>query len=185
MMSGIANAPTLETDRLILRLPEAADFEAWAAFMADPETTRFLGGVQSRAAAWRGMASILGAWTLRGYSFFSVIDKESGLWAGRVGPWYPEGWPSAEIAWSIAPEFQRRGYAVEAAVAAMDFAFDSLGWTEAVHCIDRENVASAGVARKLGSRLLRQNVELPPFEARVDVWGQARAEWAKNRATLL
>ena len=153
--------------------------------MAHPEASRFVGGVQSRAAAWRGMATIVGSWTLRGHGFFSVIDKATGRWAGRVGPWYPEDWPGPEIAWSIAPEFQRRGYAVEAAVAAIDFAFGTLGWPEIVHCIDPENTPSIGVATKLGSRLQRRSVELPPFELKVDVYGQSSLEWRDNRAALV
>ncbi|MDB5426266.1 MAG: N-acetyltransferase, partial [Phenylobacterium sp.] len=46
-------APILETDRLILRAPVAEDFEAWAAFAADEETMRHLGGPQARSVAWR------------------------------------------------------------------------------------------------------------------------------------
>jgi RimJ/RimL family protein N-acetyltransferase len=180
-MLPTVTAPVLETERLLLRLPQEGDFEPWAAFMADPEATRFLGGPQSRAAAWRGMATIAGCWMLRGCGMFSVIDKESGRWAGRVGPWHPEGWPGPELAWSIAPEFQRRGYAVEAGTAALQFAFDSLGWTDIVHCIAPENVASIGVARKLGSELLRREVDLPPFDRRADIYGQSRAQWSTRR----
>jgi RimJ/RimL family protein N-acetyltransferase len=176
--------PVLETERLLLRLPEERDFDAWAAFMADPEASRFVGGVQSRAAAWRGFAAVVGCWTLRGCGFFSVIDKASGRWAGRVGPWHPEGWPGTEVAWGIAPEFQRRGYGAEAAASAMDFAFDSLGWSEIVHCIEPQNVASIALASKLGSRLLRREIDLQPFDIDVDVYGQSREEWAKNRTLV-
>ena len=46
-------APTLETERLILRPPAPEDFEAWAEFAADEETMRHLGGPQARSMAWR------------------------------------------------------------------------------------------------------------------------------------
>lgn len=174
-------APVLETERLVLRLPEERDFDDWAAFMADPDAARYVGGVMSRATAWRGMASIVGCWVLRGHGFFSVVDKATGRWAGRVGPWQPESWPGTEIAWSIAPAFQRRGYAREAAVASIDFAFDQLGWTDVIHCIDPENVPSIRLAERLGSRRLRGAVELPPFDMVVDVYGQSQSEWKTNR----
>jgi RimJ/RimL family protein N-acetyltransferase len=180
-MPSLQTGPVLETERLLLRLPEERDFDAWAAFVAHPEASRFLGGVKSRAEAWRGMAAIVGCWTLRGCGFFSVIDKESGRWAGRVGPWYPEGWPGREVAWGIAPEFQRRGYGFEAASAAMDFAFDSLGWIEVVHCIDPGNGASVALALKLGSRRLRHAVALPRPGNTVDLYGQSREEWIGRR----
>ena len=38
----------LETPRLLLRPTSREDFDAWAAFMADPESARFIGGVQAR-----------------------------------------------------------------------------------------------------------------------------------------
>ena len=42
----------LETPRLLLRLPRRDDYEAWAAFGADEEATRFIGGMQARSPAW-------------------------------------------------------------------------------------------------------------------------------------
>jgi len=64
------NGPVLFTPRLMLRPLAAADFEAWAAFHADSETMRFLGGAQGRAVAWRSLCSMAGAWTIRGFSMF-------------------------------------------------------------------------------------------------------------------
>jgi RimJ/RimL family protein N-acetyltransferase len=170
--------PTLETQRLILRPPNADDFEAFAAFSADPETTRFLGGVQPRPVAWRSLTSLIGAWTLRGYSMFSFIEKDSGRWIGRGGPWYPEGWPGTEVGWSIVKDSQRKGYAKEAATAAIDWAFAALGWSEVIHCIDAANVASIALARSLGSTRLRTAVAAPaPIVATWDIYGQTRAQW--------
>jgi RimJ/RimL family protein N-acetyltransferase len=175
------SGPTLETERLLLRVPGECDFDGWAALMAHPEATRFLGGPQERAAAWRGMAAMVGAWVLRGFGPFSVVDKASGRWAGRVGPWRPEGWPGTEIAWSIAPDFQRRGFATEAAAATIDWAFDVLGWSEVVHCIAPGNVASIAVARRLGAERLRRGVILPPSGTRVDLYGQSMTAWRRRR----
>src|SRR3712207_5977714 len=112
--------PTLETARLILRPPVEADLEGWAEFMADEEAARFVGGVQSRPAAWRGMATMTGSWALRGFGMFSVVERESGRWVGRLGPWMPEGWPGTEVGWGVHPAFQGRGYAVEGSIAAID-----------------------------------------------------------------
>ncbi len=50
----------IETERLLLRPTAPEDFEGWAAFMADEESTRHLGGVQSRAVAWRGFLAMAG-----------------------------------------------------------------------------------------------------------------------------
>lgn len=174
--------PTLETERLILRPPAPEDFEGWAAFSADEETMRHLGGVQPRPVAWRFMAAMTGAWTLRGFSMFSVIEKTTGRWIGRLGPWMPEGWPGTEVGWGLIREAWGKGYATEGAAATIDWAFDTLGWTEVIHTIEPENTGSQAVARRLGSTNLRQTPMPAPFEHIVcDVWGQSREQWLARR----
>lgn len=175
--------PTIETPRLILRPPTIEDFEAFAAFSADPRTAMYLGGVQTRSSAWRALAAIAGAWSLHGYSMFSYIEKSSQRWVGRGGPWQPEGWPGTEVGWGVVPDAQRQGYAKEASIAAIDWAFDHLGWSEVIHCIDPSNTASIAVARSLGSSLLRRNVNAPaPLTMTWDIYGQTREQWRARRS---
>lgn len=178
--------PTLETARLILRPPQVEDFPRWAAFHQEEDTVRFIGGVQAPAATWRTMMAMAGMWALTGEGMFSVIEKETGLWIGRIGPLHPYGWPGKEVGWSLMAEAQGKGYAVEAAVATIDYAFamngDGLEWTDVIHCIDPSNAASAALARRLGSTNRGPQAMPAPFEGVVvDVWGQSKAEWAQNR----
>lgn len=174
--------PTIETSRLILRPPAQEDLDGWAAFMADPETARFVGGVQQREAAWRGMAAMAGSWVLKGFGMFSVVEKASGRWIGRVGPWQPEGWPGTEVGWGILRDFWGRGYATESAAAAIDWAFDVLDWREVIHCIDPANAPSRAVAERLGAADRGPGRLPPPFEdLPVDIWGQSREAWRRRR----
>jgi RimJ/RimL family protein N-acetyltransferase len=170
--------PTLETDRLILRPPVAQDLDGFAELVADEEAARFIGGVQSRAMAWRNLCVMAGSWATQGFAMFSVIEKGSGLWVGRIGPWRPEGWPGTEVGWGLLRSAWGRGYAVEAAAVAIDWAFDTLGWTEVIHCIDPENLNSAGVAKRLGSTNRGPGRLPPPLdEVAIDLWGQTREQW--------
>ncbi|MCV0414735.1 MAG: GNAT family N-acetyltransferase [Brevundimonas sp.] len=170
--------PVIETERLVLRPPTMADFPRWAQFQADAETTRFIGGPKTPPETWRILMTVAGAWSLTGISFFSVIEKASGQWVGRIGPWRPEGWPGPEVGWSLHPDAAGKGYAREAAVASLDYAFDVLGWDEAIHTIDADNAASIRLAERLGSRYRGPGRLPPPFDALpVGVWGQTRDEW--------
>jgi RimJ/RimL family protein N-acetyltransferase len=176
------DALRLETERLVLRPPRFEDFEAWAAFATDVEATRFLGGVMSRPVAWRAFAAMVGAWRLQGFAMFSVIEKSSGRWIGRVGPWQPEGWPGPEVGWSLARAAWGNGYATEAATAAMDWSVDVLGWDDIIHSIDPDNTPSRKLAQRLGSRLRGPGNLPPPHEsAKVDIWGQSGAAWRLRR----
>jgi RimJ/RimL family protein N-acetyltransferase len=177
------DALQIETPRLLLRIPRAEDLDAFAAMMADEEVARYIGGTAPRSTAWRALMGLIGAWHAYGFAMFSVIEKATGRWVGRLGPWRPEGWPGPEVGWAIVRDCWGRGYATEGAAAAIDWAFDHLGWTEVIHCIDPANVASQCVARKLGSRN-RGPGRLPdPFhEAPIEIWGQTREEWRQRPA---
>ena len=169
----------LETPRLVLRPPRLEDLDAWSAMMADEPTTRFIGGVAERPVCWRQLMTMIGAWSAHGFAMFSVVERASGRWIGRVGPWRPEGWPGTEVGWSIVRDCWGRGYAVEAAIATTDWAFETLGWIDVIHSIAPDNVASQRVAQKLGSRLLGPGRLPPPFaDAPVELWGQSRDAWA-------
>lgn len=176
--------PVLFTDRLMLRVPNGDDLEGFAAFGADEETTRFLGGVKGRSAAWRTLSSMAGSWLVNGYSMFSVVERASGRWVGRLGPWQPEGWPGTEVGWGVLREFAGLGYAHEATVAAMDYAIDVLGWTEVIHTIDPENTRSIALAQRLGSTNGGPTKLPEPFQdSRVDAWGQTAAQWRARNAS--
>ena len=180
--------PTLETARLILRPPIHADFDGFAAMAQEVETMRYIGGVAARDAAWRTMAMFTGSWSLLGYSNFSVIEKATNTWIGRVGPWRPGGregsWPGDEVGWALRASAQGQGYGVEAAAASIDWVFDVLGWEHVIHCIDPNNARSIALAERLGSSLQRAAVPLAaPYEGvLVDIYGQSKSEW-RNRIT--
>lgn len=177
--------PRLETPRLILRPPAAADYPAWCELLADPEAARFIGGVQPPAMAWRGLVAMAGAWALYGFAMFSVLERHSGRWIGRIGPWKPEGWPGTEVGWALLRSAWGQGYAGEAAAASITWAFDQLRWQEVVHVIAPQNQASIRLAERLGSKP-RGPTRLPaPHDSlEVHLWGQSKAEWrSRQRAT--
>ncbi len=174
--------PILHTERLILRLPRIEDFDRYAELHADAEAMRFLGGPLARHAAWRKFLQMPGAWMVQGFAMFSVIDKSSGRWLGFLGPWRPDGWPGNEIGYAFHPDAWGNGYVVESGVAAMDWAFDNLGWDRVIHCIAPDNLPSQKVAQRLGSSNHGPGrLPAPLDEHAVDIWGQTREQWREHR----
>ncbi len=173
--------PILETERLLLRVQQAGDFERYAEMLAHPSSLH-IGGPLLRHEAWRRFLQMPGAWMVQGFAMFSVVEKSSGRWMGQAGPWCPDGWPGTEVGYSFHMDARGKGYATEACAAAMDYAFDILGWDEVIHSISPENTASQTVAQRLGSRNRGPGKLPPPLDVHaIEIWAQPRAEWAENR----
>jgi RimJ/RimL family protein N-acetyltransferase len=123
--------------------------------LADPEVMRHIGEGKplSREEAWRSLAATLGHWVLRGYGLWAVEERATGALVGRVGLYYPEGWPGREVGWMLARPHWGKGYALEAAGAALRHAFEALEWPRAISLIAPGNRRSIAVAERLGERL--------------------------------
>ncbi len=148
----------LETERLLLRPFREGDIDAYAAMCADTEVMRYIGSrlVLSRDDAWRQMAMFAGHWQLRGFGTWAVEERASGSFVGRVGLHFPEGWPERELAWTLAREYWGRGFASEAARAALTYAFNTLEWQRVISLIDPDNHRSIRLAERLGERFDRE-----------------------------
>ncbi len=151
--------PIVETPRLILRGRRIEDFPAYAAMWASPEVARFTtGGPLKTEDAWVKFTRMEGLWGLTGYGFWIVEEKSSGSVIGEIGladfrrdisPSL-EGMP--EFGWILAPAAQGKGYAKEAAAAAIRWA--EVKFPQTVFCciIDPANSASVSVAAAMGFR---------------------------------
>jgi RimJ/RimL family protein N-acetyltransferase len=162
----------LETERLLLRLPEPADTAGYADVWSDPEVVRFLGGkLWTLEDAERAVARMRRHWDWFGLGLFSVVRKEDERLLGRVGflVWDSEQWVNGhdakleppletELGWTLGREHWNRGYATEAALACRDSALGQLGLTRLISLIARGNAASVRVAEKIGERFERQVV---------------------------
>jgi RimJ/RimL family protein N-acetyltransferase len=170
--------PVLATERLILRGWRAEDFGFYAEHMADPDITRYITPLPTRADAWRSLALVIGHWHVRGYGAWAVAHKEDGTLIGRVGFWHPEGWPAIELIWALGKPYWGQGYATEAARAALAQGFASGLAGRFVSHIDRGNKASAAVAKRLGQRFAGETaVKIAGRPQAVDIWEIGRKAW--------
>ncbi len=146
--------PTLRTERLILRGPEARDFESFAAFFADKDHSWGFGGPLDRNGAWRWFASMIGHWVLHGYGFW-IAETHDGDVVGFVGIWGPEGWPEPELGWVMFANAQGKGYAFEAATEIRRYAYEVLGFETLSSNIFPGNERSVALAERLGAHYER------------------------------
>ena len=176
--------PTLETERLVMRAVRGEDLDAWAAIMADPDVARYVAPAPlTRDEAWRSLAASLGHWTLRGYGAWAVVRRADNAMIGRVGMVNPEGWPGLEIGWTLGKSYWGKGYATEAAAAAMRYAFLTQRVDRLISNIDPDNVPSQAVAVRLGeTKGERSALTVGGKDYPIDIWAITRGEWQRRAA---
>jgi ribosomal-protein-alanine N-acetyltransferase len=145
---------SLTTDRLILRRWTDADREPFAAINGDPEVVRFLRGRLDRAASDAFMDRIEAGFERYRFGLWAVEVKETGLLLGFTGlamQTFPAHFtPAVEVGWRMARHAWGKGYATEAARAALAFGFTSVGLPEVVSITTRTNERSIALMRRLG-----------------------------------
>lgn len=145
---------TIETDRLILRRWCDADRAPFAAINADPRVMEYFKEPLSRAESDGFIDRIENLFTQNGFGFWAVAEKTGGRLVGLTGlspvmfdaPFVP----AIEIGWRMAPDVWGKGYAPEAARAALDAGFTKLALPEIVAFTTVANQKSRRVMEKLG-----------------------------------
>lgn len=172
--------PMIETQRLTLRAFREADATALFELSQDPEVMRYVGDrrVPTLQESWRGVAGMIGHWALRGYGQWAIEERSSGRFIGRAGIINPAGWPGPEVGYLLGKDWWGRGYATEAARAAMEWGFEQVGFDELISLIFAENARSIAVATRLGESL-RGETDL--WGNTVLMYGISRAEWEAAR----
>ncbi len=153
---SLTNAPTLETERLVLRGPAPRDFDPMIAFLTDRTRAEGFGAYDNRHDAWRWIALSVGHWHIHGYGYFTIQDRATGQPAGITGIWNPDGWPEPELGWVVFDGYEGRGIAFEAAARAREWAYDTLGFTTLTSNIVPGNTRSVALAERLGAWFERE-----------------------------
>lgn len=146
----------LTTARLTLRRFVPADAEAVAVLIGDPQVRRFFFRTRDRAESDAWLTQVQAHWDGHGFGLWAVEVPGERAFIGfvglsRVGPELPCA-PAVEAIWTLAQPFWGRGYAPEAARAAMVDGFDRLALPEIVAFTARLNTPSRSVMEKIGMR---------------------------------
>ena len=149
-------APTITTARLVLRSFRDADREPFAAMNADPEVMAHFPSRLTAAESEAFVDRILARWESDGLGLWAVARGDDGAFLGFVGlaaPGFEAAFtPCVEVGWRFAGEAWGRGYATEAAQAALRFAFEDQGLDEIVSFTTVANARSRAVMERLGMR---------------------------------
>ena len=142
--------PTLHTDRLRLEPPEMRHLEHYLAFYAIPNDQ--LGSYRAprpRDEVEGLLARDIAEWSRNGFGMFLLFRRDNGAFVGGAGLAHPADWPRHELTWWLMPAARGTGFATEASVAVLNWAYETLGWSVVETHMRDEN----GPARRLAERL--------------------------------
>lgn len=142
----------LETARLRLREFTPADVDALEQVIGDPLAMRYYASPFDREGVEAWIARNRERYAREGHGLWAMALKESGELIGDCGCVLQEVEErrEIEIAYHVRRDLWNKGYATEAALACMEYAFTKLGARRAISMIRPENLASRRVAEKNG-----------------------------------
>ena len=166
----------MRTERLLLRELNEGDLDDLAGILGDPLVMRHYPHPLDRAETNRWIQRNQTRYREDGHGLWAVLLKETGEFVGDCGLTIQtvEGVPELEVGYHIKRSHWRRGLATEAARACRDLAFGSLQRDRLICITSPGNVASQGVARKLGMT----------FEKEVIYKNLPQVIWAMQRPTI-
>ena len=178
----------LKTDRLILRPFRATDLTTFAEYRSDPEVARFQSWdtpytIEQANAFFEQMRlakpGIAGEW----YQFAIERKHQKGL-IGDCALYVFSNAYEGEIGFTLARSHQKMGYATEAVMRLLDYAFSELGLHRITARCDYDNAASARLLERIGMRQEARFLENTWFKGRwSSEYGYAMlyAEWSDTR----
>jgi RimJ/RimL family protein N-acetyltransferase len=154
---------SVETPRLLLRLPEETDAERFLIIHQDPEVlkkkqvtlTAPPGGIEVGVQNVRRM---LRHWDQQDYGQWAVVEKSSAQVIGCVGLFHTKGWPGIDLSWIFHRERWGYGFATEASRAALQWAWNA-NIDHIISLIAPHDLRSIRVAKKIGERFERADFD--------------------------
>lgn len=140
--------PTLHTSRLVLRVPTNDDFAAYAEVVTS-ERAQYMAGPYDRDGAWTAFTYDVATWILDGYGYWTAVETTSNEPVAFVGIAKPERFPEVELGWFTTAAAEGKGFAYEAAKAALRWGFNTRGLKTLVSYIDEQNARSIALAQRL------------------------------------
>jgi len=142
-------AVSLRTSRLLLRPWGDEDTAPFVEMSSDPVVMEYLLPAGEAWAAWARAH-----WDEHGFGQWVVKLPGEASFIGVVGlavvSYEAHFTPAVEVAWRLARPYWGRGYAAEAAKAALDYGFEQLGLSEIVALTVPANQRSRRVMERLG-----------------------------------
>jgi len=171
---------SLQTERLRLRRYTTDDIDNIYGLVSDPLVMRYFPQMYSRSEVEESLEHRIARYDEIGYSVMAVELRSDGTFVGQIGLLHwddVDGREDVEVAYMLRPQFWGCGYAIEAARACRDWAFENLGVDRVVSFVAVDNAPSIAVALRNGMHFVHR-LDENRFGFPINVYAIEREAWA-------
>ena len=159
------NIIELKTERLLLRQWRSEDYTAFSKMNEEPDVMEFYPATLTQKESDAMADKIKNLIEKNGWGFWAVELIDESQFIGFVGLYEPAYilpvTPCVEIGWRLDKNYWGKGYATEAAMAALNFGFSELDLKEIFSFTSINNFKSRAVMERLNMYNTNQNFEHP------------------------
>lgn len=180
-MTKSENFPEIETARLILRMYEIRDVDAIHAIWNDPDVTRYFPPEhrqRTKEQVSERLSRLLQRWRERGYGQWAVVLKDDKKLIGYCGLQPLDKTTQVEIFYGFPRQYWGKGFATEAARAALRYAFEEIKLPRVAAVTHPENAASQKVLQKIS---FKSEGEKRIYEMNLSYFSLSQEEYAATK----
>lgn len=141
------------SERLGFRNWTKGDLDAMSAINDDPRVMEFFPSTQTKEQTAAFIERMQKSFYERSYCYFAVDELKGGL-IGFIGFMYKDfvsdHTPAVDIGWRLATAHWNKGYALEGALACLEYGFTTLGFTKVISIAPKLNERSEKIMKRLG-----------------------------------
>ena len=168
----------LETERLVLRKINDDDFEELYRMNSDPLIMKYVGdgSTRDRNQMVKELEMLTSLYTRRpGLGIWATVLKENGTFIGASGLAPYDNTSEIELGYRILKEHWNMGYATEASVGILNYAFHILLLDKVVSSAHVDNIASRRVMEKVGMKHIDNRMHYSCMQAYYEVHRNSRS----------
>lgn len=171
----------LETERLILREMDDADYPALQKVISDPETMKYYPKPYDEEGVWKWIRWCKASYAKRGFGLWAVIWKKTNEMIGDCGVSMQtiDDELKPEIGYHLRKDFHRQGIGKEMTQAVKDYFFTHFDFDEVYSYMNKDNLPSFKTAEANGMTFQHLYTDAEGMLCRV--YRITREEWESSK----
>lgn len=172
----------LRSERLQLRRMTLDDADFIVELLNSPKWIKYIGQrkVETLELAEQYLQErVLPSYESLGFGFYIIERLSDGVRLGNCGLTLRDGMEHADIGYALLPQYEGKGYALEAAGAVLEYGIKVHKLTHVAAIVTSDNARSIHLLKKLGMQY-ETKIKLPDDDEELMLFGIDAQEWEKN-----